>query len=250
MAQMKPSGFQNPRSAAISFLLCAFVGFAPEASAQIGGQSTAPAIIDNAEDLNLNAGGVNRDWISDFNDEGIALTAIGPGAASLTLASGQTPNGVLRLKATGDGAGFLEISCGVPVPSVASESTASHPGNMTPFENLSFAACVDPTAANLELQVILECYPQNPDTSFPKLNWFVTPAQGITFAPVTVNLRTPDLVDDAGTNTVEQLLSQTRFLAFYVFAGPDLGADEINLYFDDIMLTAANASCDTWMLYD
>lgn len=241
--------------ALVTLALALASSWAPPALGQIGGQTGGTLVIDDVEDLSLTANGVERDWISEWTFTEIALQAIDPTTEtlSLTLAPDQTPLGVFRLTANNDTMGYFAKTCGVPMPSEPGESTATHPGDMTSFNTLSFFACVDPTASNMELQVILECYPQNPDSSFPKLYWIVSPAVGTTFEPVTLDLRSPDLVENDGGNTVEELLSQTRFLSFYLYGGPDFTRQEINLFFDDITLTDEDSSTSVgndWPLYD
>jgi hypothetical protein len=234
-------------------LMAACIALIPHFTlAQVGGQVGGTHVIDDAEDLDLNAIGVNRDWISEFTFTEIALSAIDPATRSLTLTGDQSPMGVFRLRANNDAAGFFQKTAGIPVPGQKGESTLTSPGDMTSFEKLSFVACASPSVNNLQLQVILECYPQNQDSSFPKLYWTISPAIGTTFSPVELDLRSPDLVENAGGNSVEELLSRTRFLAFYLFAGPSMLVQETNLYFDDITLTATEPTSigADWLLYD
>lgn len=237
----------------ISRTIAAFLLMLTPASipAQIGGQ-TGIVVLDDVEDLDLNAFGVNRDWISESIEEDVALSAIEPTTIPLTLAPGQTPAGVFRLRANRDTVGYFEKSAGVPLPSQSGASTLTSPGNLTYFDTMEFVACTTPTAANMELQIILECYPQNPDLTYPKLYWVVSPQAGTTFAPVTLDLHNPDLVENANGNTVPQLLSQTRFLAFYIFAGPAFFPEEVSVFFDDITFVGSTvAAADRgWHLYE
>ncbi|MCC5875942.1 MAG: hypothetical protein JJU11_06960 [Candidatus Sumerlaeia bacterium] len=237
-----------------AFISALIAAFPATAISQVGGQTGGTLVIDDVENLTLAAEGVGRDWITDFTFTVPALKAIDPATESLVLASGQTPQGVFEFTANNDTAGFFSKTCGIPVPSQLGESTLTHPGDMTSFETLSFFACVNPTAANMELQVILECYPQNANSTFPKLYWFVTPSVGTTFEKVSLDLRSPDLVENNdGDRTVEELLSETRFLAFFLFAGPDFSRPEIRLYFDDITLTdegGATSVGSNWVLYE
>lgn len=234
-------------------ILAALLACALPAAAQIGGQTGGTLVIDDVEDLNLLAAGVEREWISDFTFTESALQPIDPATESLTLAPDQSPLGVFRFRANNDTAGYFAKTCGVPMPSEPGESTATHPGDMTSFETLSFFACVDTTASNMEVQVILECYPQNPDSSFPELYWLVSPPEGAVFQQITLDLRSPDVVLNDGGNSVEDLLSQTRFMAFYLQAGPDFTTQEINLYLDDLTLSdgeGATSVGNDWPLYD
>lgn len=224
------------------------------AFAQVGGQTGGTLVIDDVENLSLTAEGVGRDWITEFTFTVPALQAIDPASEGLVLAPDQSPLGVFEFTANNDTAGYFFKSCGIPVPSVSGESTLTHPGDMTSFSQLTFLACVNPTANNMGLQIILECYPQNADSSFPKLNWFVNPTVGTTFEQVSINLTEPDLVENNDGNlTVEELLSETRFLAFYLHAGPDFTQQGIRLYFDDITLTDEGNQTSvgsSWELYD
>lgn len=47
----------------------------------------------------------------------------------------------------------------------------------------------------------------------------------------------PDLVEDTNGLSVGELLSQTRFLSFYLYAGPDMTKQNIYLYFDDVVFS-------------
>lgn len=220
--------------------------------AQLGGQTGGVFILDDAEDLDINAAGVNRDWISDYTFKEIALRAIDPTTASLILAPHQSPAGVFRLQANNDLTGFFFKSCGVPLPSQKGESTLIYPGNATSFETLSFLACINPTANDMELQIILECYPRNPDGTYPKLYWFMTPAVGLTFSQLTVSLMNPDLVENADGRSVWELLSQTRFLSLFLYAGPDMSKQNLYFYFDDIVFSGEvlTKARPAWSLYE
>lgn len=243
---------QSAAWAFIPAMALALAAGAPPASAQIGGQVGGTKVIDDVEDLNRNAAGVDRNWISDFTFIQDALTPLAPETKGLALAPGQSPLGVFELKANNDFAGFFNMSAGVPVPSEKGQSTLTHPGDMTSFETLSFFACVDPSVANMQVLVILECYPQNGDGTFPELLWRTVPAVGKQFQPIELVLREPDEVRNGFGRTPEELLSQTRFLAFFLTAGQSFMRPEINLYFDDITLQGPPPASlgDDWMLYD
>jgi hypothetical protein len=221
------------------------------AGAQIGGQNAVDGrfVLDDVEDRDLVADGVERNWISDFIESGAALEGIDPGAEGLTLAVGQTSAGVFRFTAEDD-FGFIDMSFGVPVPSVKGASTLTNPANISGFNLLTFLAANTSPVMGAEFRVILECYPQNPDTSYPKLYWSFTPAPGTTFQSVVLNLQSPDFSENTGGLTTADLLSQARYLSFYVYAGPvDSGTSTV-FYLDDIALEPqASVASEAWELY-
>ena len=226
------------------FLLITVTGLwaPPSAAAQIGGWSAdqGPFSLDDVEDRDLTAGGVLRDWIPD-SVQGVTypLTGIDPATAGLTLSPNQTPLGVFdwRVKER-----FNNISkgFGVPVPATAGASTLASPGDITGFDYLTFLGVFDQQLSNEKVQILVECYPQNGDSTFPKVFWNVIPTTGSTFLSATVDLKNPDGINDnPGSLPASQLLSQTRFLYFLAFAGPVASNTTLNLYVDDIRLVSA-----------
>lgn len=214
------------------------------ALAQIGGKTAAngPFLLENAEDLNLTAESIGRDWISDFIfPSGDVLSAVPLNGSGLTLGLGQSPTGALRgsLAASGAILGGFEINAGygIPVPSVVGDSTLTSPGNIASFESLAFFSRYQSNTSGLTFQVLLECYPQNGDSTFPTIVWNYTPTAGNTFEPVVIDLRTPATINNNPSNhTVEQLLGQTRFLYFYYYKYPAQMTDQLTAHIDDIRL--------------
>jgi hypothetical protein len=217
-------------------------------SAQIGGHTAfdGPFTLDNVEDLDLVAGGVGRDWIPDYV-EGIPnpLQAQALSSSGLTLASGQTPAGALRFRVL-ESYGWISKGFGVPTPSVVAASTLTDPGDISSFESLTFLACFQPVLANQKFEVILETYPGPP---YPTIHWDFTPAPGTTFQEVTINLRSPSLVENAGSLSIDQLLTETRFLYFYCFAGPVTPATTLDFHIDDIRLTRVFTAVPNSLVY-
>jgi hypothetical protein len=217
---------------------------------QIGGHTAAdgPFTLDDVEDLDLTAGGVLRDWIPD-NVSGVTdpLKAISLTTSGLSLASGQTSVGALQYTLPSK-QGFVNYSFGVPMPSVKGASTLTNPGNITSFTNISFLTCYTPALTSTSLQVILETYPGPP---YPHVYWNYSLSPGTTFQRISINLRSPSLIQDAGSLTLEQLLAQTRYLAFYYFAGPLSPPQTLVVYVDDIKLegTTAEISVAEWSMY-
>jgi len=199
-------------------------------------------MLDNVEDIDLFADPLGRDWVSDYvYPLGYVLSAQPIATSGLTPAAGQTPVGYLQgtIPQAFDpytGENYVSAGFGVPVPSVAGESTEPYPGNMTTFQFLTFYACFEPTLPNQMFSVLLETYP---GPVYPKIHWDFTPPLGTTFEKVTIDLRSPDLIENADGLSLEELLSQTRYLAFYCFGGPvpehpittlQFRVDDIELY--------------------
>lgn len=222
-------------------------GLSATALGQIGGLTAAdgPFLLDDFEDLDTTAGGVLRPWIYDLaSDTTYPLEAISPTTAGLTLASDQSPQGVVRY-AMKTKHGYLNYSFGVPMPGLPGVSTLLSPGDISSFSSITFYTTASATLVNQKLQVILETYP---GPVYPKLYWDYTLAPGPGFQRVTLDLRRPDLVTDPGGLLVEELLKQTRYLAFYYYAGPEAKAREMTVYVDDIRLISSSAAKD-WALY-
>lgn len=225
--------------------------FSASAFAQVGGKTSAdgPFMLEDVEDLNLNAAGVNREWIHEFSGYVQALHPVDPAAEGLTLAAGQSPQGVLLYRAVPE-FGFVSKTFGVPLPSELGMSTLTHPGDLTSFTTMSFLGSVNQQRTNLEFQVVLECYPQNPDSSFPTLFWNFMPPTGTTFGNIELDLRQPTLSENTGTATIEELLSQTRFLSFFIYAGFLPTTDPIDFHVDDIRFQGVMTDASSWNLYE
>jgi hypothetical protein len=228
-----PSSSLDMRTRAVAFALlmgCTFV-----VSAQIGGKTAAdgPFTLDDAEDLDLVADGVGRAWVSDsVPPVGNILSVLDLSTSSLTLATGQTPLGVLAATVP-EKMGVVDAGFGVPMPGVVGASTDDSPGDITSFDLLTFNACFDPALPNLIFDVILE---SNASVDLPRMFWNYTPAAGTAFQRVEIDLRSPGLVVDAGSLTLEDLLSNTRFLFFNFFAGPVPPGSTLSFHIDDIRL--------------
>ncbi len=218
---------------------------ARSASGQVGGQTGAegPALVDDVEDLDLVAGGVERAWISDFIwPAGDVLTTISLSGSNLTLAPGQSPIGALRATIPAQtnplnplSGGWINAGFGVPLPAEAGASTLVSPGNLSAFEALEFLACFEPNLTGRAFNVLLECYPGNPDGTFPTLYWRYFPASGRTFREVRIDLRSPSLIENNPQGlSVGELLSRTRFLYWHCFAGPVSLFAELRFQADDI----------------
>ena len=228
----------------------ALASLASMSMAQIGGKTAAdgPFVIDDIEDLNLSSETLGRDWIPDFIGEDPALQAIDPSTAGLTLASGQSSSGVFEFTAPAP-FGFIDTSFGIPMPSVAGASTLDNPGDITSFTYITFQSVADIAIPGIEYNIILECYPQNPDDSFPRVFWNFQPATGTTFDFNAIELRQPSsIANNQNSRTLEELLGQTRFLSFYVYAETEQG-NVVNLYMDDITLQEQPSSAEDWLLY-
>ncbi|MFH0793853.1 MAG: hypothetical protein V2A74_07470 [bacterium] len=231
---------------AVAAFFCAIV---PPSFAQIGGRTAAdgPFMLDNVEDRDTTASGVMRAWVPDsVPGETQAFRGVDPTTGGLTLALGQTPNGAFRYRMKSD-FGYIDYSFGVPMPAVAGASTLTNPGNITSFTSLTFLARFSLVLTGQKFQVILECYPGPP---YPKIYWNYTPTSSTTYQKVTINLRNPTLVQNAGSLTVEDLLSQTRFLAFYAFAGEVFVPATQDFFIDDIKLEGvASSGVGDWVFY-
>lgn len=206
--------------------------------AQIGGKTAAdgPFLLDDVEDLDTVAIGVMRTWVSDYiAPQGDVLSVVQLTGSGLTRATDQSPIGAFRASVPSSSK-YVSGGFGVPVPAVAGASTATHPGNITSFTHLTFLACFEQTLANQKFQVILETYP---GPTYPKIYWNFSPPQGKTFGPVSINLRAPAFIENAGDLTLEQLLAQTRFLYFYCYGGPTSVPRTVVLHVDDIYLTGS-----------
>lgn len=228
------------------FLLGGPVRHAP---AQIGGKTAAdgPFTLEDAEDLDLSASGVQRDWIESFvfgSDS--SLEAVSLGATGLTPASGQSPVGVLRYTMP-TAFGFVDHSFGVPMPAVPGASTLDSPGNIDSFTHLTFLAQASTDLTDQTKEVILECYPDSGGV-FPTLHWTWSVTPGTAFQPVSVDLHSPSLILNGGSHTVSELLSRTRFLSFYFYGGPEPAPQTLTVHVDDIRLTNVSSISD-WALY-
>lgn len=222
------------------------------ANAQIGGQTAAngPFTLDDVEDLDLTAGGVLRDWIPD-NVQGVTnpLQAITLTTSGLTLANGETTVGALQYTLQSK-QGYISYSFGVPMPSVKGASTLTNPGNITSFTSITLLTCYTPALTGGQFQVILETYP---GPTYPHVYWNYFLPPGITFQKISLNLRSPNLITDAGSLTLEQLLAQTRYLAFYYFAGPltPQNGFTMQVFVDDIKLESSTSGVGIaeWSVY-
>ncbi|HDR91448.1 MAG TPA: hypothetical protein ENN75_04265 [candidate division Zixibacteria bacterium] len=211
-------------------------------------------MLDDAEDLDLIADGVEREWVSDFIwPDGYILNCTTISTLGLTAAEGQTPIGTLTatIPETHDilaPEGWISASFGVPVPATPGVSTATAPADITSFSTLTFFACFDPILEGQEFQVVLETYPE-PD--YPKIHWFFSPVSGSAFEPVSIDLWSPDLIENADGLTLAELLSQCRYLSFYCFAGPVPLNTRMHFHIDDIRLKSDTAGVPTeqWQGY-
>lgn len=231
----------------VLFFLCgAFV-----VQAGIGGKTAedGPFLLDDAEDLDLNAVGVARDWISDYvPSHGDVLDVLVLPESGLTLMPAQTPIGALRASvpeedAVGTTPGWMGKGFGVPVPSLPGQSTADYPGDFTSYNFLNFKACYDPDMANAEFLVVLEAYPKmeiEPRVlDYPKVYWKVYPPLGSSFMDVWMDLWDPIEIAPPDSVELSALLSQTRFFYFYAGAYP-VEKNSLMLYdIDDIRLVHA-----------
>lgn len=240
------------------------LAIASTSPAQIGGKTAAdgPFVVDNFEDLNLASETLARNWITSvIVNAPASLQLSGPGD---TLAPGQTPIGAMQPRFPDDNA-FIFGSpnsvfgdVGIPVPGLPGVSTDPNaggtPGNITSLsENRfvhSFTMFGQRADTDYSASVVIECYPGNGDGTFPKLIYNYEPTRGTVFTPVEINLRDPSVIrDNPQARTVEQLLSQTRFLDFFFFATPTNEPSWMNMAIDDITLVGPASSVDEWMLY-
>ncbi len=244
----RAAGFLRP-----GFTLAFLLAFLPGVSvAQIGGATGAMGtfLLEDVEDLDLYADSVGRDWVASYvNYYGDVLSAVGFSGSGLTLATDQSPVGYLRANVP-ERFGYISANFGVPMPAVVGDSTLDSPGDITSFGQLRFLACFAPEQNNLGFTVTLETYPETSPGVYPVIYWGFTPAVGSTFQEVTVDLRSPDQIENQGLLSLEDLLSQTRYLSFNIYAGPVASNQRVELRVDDVRLEpAAAASVDAWWLY-
>lgn len=239
--------------------------FVAPALGQIGGQTAQDGdfVVDDFEDLNLMSATLERDWLVSVIipvPEGLDLEGKG-----LTLASGQSPAGAMQAEFPDDQAfiGQEDSSAfgdfGIPMPGVPGASTdpeaGGEPGDITSFHHLRFVHCYELSGGGAETEVtfnvVLECYPGNPDGTFPKLLWNYEPVEGTTFEETVLGLRNPDAVlDNPEGRTVEELLAQTRFLDFFFIATPVNSPARLDVRVDDVMLISDEpTSVGPWQLY-
>lgn len=236
-------------AAAAGLALGLFASF--EASAQIGGKTAAdgPFTLDNVEDLDTTAAGVARAWVPDYvfgiTDPFQAVALSGSG---LTLASGQSPTGALRFSMP-TYYQFVDYSFGIPTPKVLGGSTLTDPGDIRSFTHLSFLVRASTTLVDQKKEVILTTYP-GPD--YPTLHWSYSIPAGTTFQQITVDLRQPSFILNNSTNlSVEDLLSQCRFLSFYFYGGPEVSPKTLTVHVDDVKLTGSvTTSVADWVLFE
>lgn len=222
-----------------------------DVTAQIGGKTATdgPFTLDNVEDLNTTASGVDRAWIPDFIfTDPQAFQAVPLTTGGLTLSPEQTTSGALRYAMpTQPKGGYVSYSFGVPMPSQPGASTLTFPGDLTSFTHFTFLARGSHSLADQVSQIILETYP---GPLYPKLYWNFALPIGTTFQRVTVPLREPSLVTGAGALTVEQLLAKARYMSFYFYGGKELIPKTLTVHVDDIQLTGtAAAAVYNWSLY-
>ncbi len=134
------------------------------------------------------------------------------------------------------------------MPSVAGASTLTNPGNITSFGQLSFLAQYTPVISGISFSLIIECYPEttcDPGQTapcYPKVFYSFTPAEGTAFQEVTIDLSQPMTVDAPSTLTLQDLLSQTRFLSFHAYASVGAGPPmTLTFDVDDIQLVPPTA---------
>ncbi len=235
------------------------------AAAQIGGQTPAEGsfVIDDFEDLTLTSETLERDWlVSVIVQTPDDLELDGKG---LTLAPGQTPVGAMHADFPDDFA-FIEDEdpsafgdFGIPMPGTPGVSTdpdaGGDPGNIAGFQYLRFVHCYQLSGGtqdtDVNFNVILECYPENPDGTFPKLLWSYTPVEGTAFEETVLDLHDPGtILDNPEGYTVEELLEQTRFLDFFFIAGPVISPATLSVHVDDVTLLADSpTTVEPWQLY-
>lgn len=208
---------------------------------QIGGQNfdDGPFLIEDVEDRDLVADPLGRDWVPDFNGNKPILSAVDLAESTLTLHADQSPVGAFT---AGPRAkfGFINQGFGVPIPSQVGESTLDFPGDITSFPAWNFLACYEQQGlSDPSFLILLECYPENGDGTFPTVVWSYTPSEGTTFQPVSVDLFSPSsILNNENSLAVSELLSQTRFV-FFFFSATVVGADAgLEFHIDDIELGA------------
>jgi hypothetical protein len=239
--------------------LCALALFvaAGTAWALIGGKSAAdgPFLIDDMEDLNLRSESLGRNWVSDFVGTQQVLSALTLSGAGLTLAAGQSPTGAFLATVPARNS-YVSGGFGIPMPAMVGESTLTYPGDITSFATLEFFACHEPSGLTAQkFQVLMECYPQNGDGSYPKVAWNFTPASGLTFEKIVINLASPSgIVDNPSSRAASELLTKTRYLYFLHYAGPVTNQTTLRVRYDDIRLVGpttppTTASGTVWVFY-
>lgn len=243
-----------PRMTAIVLGLTTWLALGGAALGQIGGKTAAdgPFLLEDVEDLDLQAIGVDRPWIPDFVNNG-GLTAIAFDGSGLVLMEGQSPIGGLRFRVPSS-FGFVDKSFGVPVPSEPGQSTLSHPGNIVDFEKFDFLISYSLSLANQQFWIILETYPDRGGNVYPRIMWRYEPTVGSTFQRMQVPIHEPTLILDGEGFELEELLSQTRFLSFYFYGETQSGGSRtLNAHLDDIRLLPASAApdgpTDHWAIY-
>ncbi len=242
----------RPKRSLLYMLLAVMLSFIMITSyAQIGGKtgSEGTFVLDDAEDLDLVADGVMRDWIPDYvYPVGDVLTTLPLTGTDLVLAEEQTPVGALKATIPEThltDEGYISAGFGVPVPAVKGASTEEYPGDITSFAALSFYACFEPVLTGQEFEIVLETYP---GPEYPKIHWSYSPESGTTFKNVEIDLWNPDSIEGAGSLTLYNLLSQTRFLYFYFYAGPVPIETVLEFHIDDIRLLPRTGT-NVWEYY-
>ena len=143
------------------------------------------------------------------------------------------------------------------MPSVAGASTLTNPGNITSFRQLRFLAQYTPAISGTSFSVIIECYPEmtcGPGQTapcYPRVFYSFTPSEGTTFREVDINLSQPSYVDAPSTVTLQDLLSQTRFMSLYAYASVGIGPPQTLVFdVDDIQFVPpAPAEVRSWQDY-
>lgn len=234
MGRKKQSGFQI-WIPSLPFLVLVLVHLPVSSGAQIGGVTAAdgPFVLDDAEVENILAEGVERQWIPDFiwgAEQPFRWVPLG--GSGLTLADGQSPEGALRYQMPSD-FGFVSKSFGVPMPGVKGASSLDFPGDVSSFTDIRFLFRHSPDLTNQSFSVILETYP---GPTFPKIYWRFSAPAGNTFREVKLDLRQPDLIENASGLDIEELLSQTRFLSFYFYGETGFVPRTLEVHVDDVGL--------------
>jgi len=236
-------------------ILLAMVPAAPSGMVwgEIGGKTAEDGIfvLDDAEDLDLVANGVDRPWIPDFVQNGGLSAIFLENHGNLTLAEDQTPVGALRFRVPSY-FGFIDKSFGVPMPSVPGQSTIPFPGDISDFAYFEFLLAFTPEIPEQQFWLILETYPERSPNVFPRIMWRYYPVAGTTFQRLRVPIHKPTLILDGDGYTLDELLSQTRFFSIYFFAQVQFPTT-FNAYIDDITLVPPDppqpGAGDLWMMY-
>lgn len=231
------------------------VGLAISCLAQIGGQTSAdgPFTLDDIEDLDINASSVGLDWIPDYiKTDPNAFAPIRLQNAGLSLQADQTSVGAFRFSMpSNQKGGYISYSFGVPMPSETAQSTLDFPGDLTSFTDMTFLVSSSQPLPNQFSSVLLETYVTD-DPPYPQIAWnFTMPTDG-SFQRVTLPLREPVAINDNPTNkTIEQLLAQTRYLAFYFYGGPQSPPVTFTVHIDDIRFIgdANQSAVSDWSIY-